>query len=239
LQYLDESQRQNISKTVMADPIELAIFVVSGAEALDEQSYEYMPMKISMSGEATVSYPHLNLLVPPNWAEPVKVSLSYKTFILPSARGGEQRSWNRDLPRIKISYRGLVSTSEMHGLFLSALRRKLNDICQVPIWPDEMRLSADVNAADTIIPIVSTSMRRLKIGSPVFFVKDELIFEWKRAQDFDENSIILESGLDNNWFANSTVIFPGIDAYMVDLEWIRKLTDTVHEAELKYEETTV
>ena len=238
LQYLDEGQSQEVIITVVVAPIE---FIFSLDLAGSESGYGIVVVdpivyKFFLSTVQTDIIYKEDLLLMPNWREPVRLSLSYRTGILSALQGGEQRTTTVAQQRYKTSYITLISTAEMHSLYLSGLRRGLKQNWRVPIWTDDITLTVNVIASDTVINVSTTEMKRVRKGGLLFFVKDQYTFEAKTIDSFTENTITLTEPTEHPWNKSTTILFPGFNGYLSNMDWIKSLTDTVHEMEITFEE---
>ena len=103
---------------------------------------------------------------PPDWSEGFKVTYEFKTEVIQSRRGNEQRIAWRDVPRITYEFGCLLTGRDMRSA-MGILEGKQSDQFDMPIW----NRSAAINGAVTTTTVtMDVNETMIAVGSTVGFV---------------------------------------------------------------------
>jgi len=160
----------------------------------------------AMFGKTTRVFPF-----PPNWASPVVETLEWKTDILKSFNGTEQRRALRTRPRRGFEYQML-----MHGQTASLFEAYVwgwhNRHWALPVWTDVGKLTSDTIAGQNVLG-VDTATLGFRVNDFAILYLTPTIYEVIEIQAMTENSLTAKKNLSANWPAGSR-IYPLILAHL-------------------------
>ena len=91
------------------------------------------------------------LLLPPNWASPVKVDLELPVEITPGLTSVESRRSFAKSARYTLSYTGYLDSARNATDFRQAMGRLKGEIVAVPLWPDAVYTATPTIAGQTTV----------------------------------------------------------------------------------------
>lgn len=148
-------------------------------------------------------------LLEPDWDAGISVYHVWRTGILRSMVGGEQRSEYYSWARLKIRF-SLASMNYTEWAWLQrSLNRYLHDIWGIPIWPDAATLSSDVDAGASVLPVDATAYRHFVEGDKCIIIKsdDFTVYEAFDILTLAADQITIDGTLVND-FGLGTRVFP-------------------------------
>lgn len=153
---------------------------------------------------------------PPNWSSPLEISLEYKTEIITSRDGSEQRIADRQTPRKSMSFEAVANDAAFRSFvrFMNA-RQNLSTI--MPEFNRGAHLAALAVPGATLLSLEET---------PNWIMVDQLVVlyeggtngnrsEVRRIVEFAANTITLNAPLSGEWTVGSR-IYPAVIGRIAD-----------------------
>jgi hypothetical protein len=173
--------------------------------------------------------------VDPDWSEQITERAEYKSALLESKNGAEQRIALRTMPRPILRFKAATlearDTAELEALLWQWSGWRW----AVPYWPDGVPLSTDVAAGATVIP-VATVQRAFTVGGSVLLWRDMRTFEVGVIASFDASSITLTDGTVSAWAADGlTLVLPLFFGRQTDAQEIIGHTSSVRDGMFEFE----
>jgi hypothetical protein len=176
-----------------------------------------------------------------NWAATVEMTTSYRTDIVPAQESmSEDRRalWSR--PERVIRIRWLQSDPEFIEHLTATLRRIPNERLCIPLYQDQMEVTASSGASDTIFG--DTTNKRFFVGQRVAIVY--LQSDGSRVASTDLRRIIyltatsmqLDSATSNAIAPHTMLVFPTMDTEINLESSVAFITETVGETTLELTE---
>ncbi len=155
----------------------------------------------------------------PDWSQPIQESLEWKTDIMVSRGGYEQRVQLRQVPRV--IYEFLVTAHDNDYAFLDSLIAGWQSrVYSLPIWTDQIYLTAPLAAGGTVITVGDTTGLDMAVGSSIMIATDSINYEGAQILTIVETlgvtTITLVEPVIGS-YTSSAFIVPCRNAYM-DLE---------------------
>lgn len=149
-----------------------------------------------------------------NWVSPVLETLEWKTDILTSKLGVEQRRALRQLPRrtMEASYLHAGPERAAFDLFIAANGGK---DCYVPLLPDGTPLARDVPAGSAFLPLRSTYGREFNAGGLIVIRRDTFAYEMAEVDVVTPSGLYLVSPTTAPWKGGEKV-FPVFRGHFTD-----------------------
>lgn len=172
--------------------------------------------------------------VEPDWTNGITETLEWKTDILQSYSGAEQRIARRLSPRRTFEFTILINGNE-RARFENKLASVGGNSWYFPIFTDVTHLETDVDLNTTVLPC-STTGRDFVIGNKVL-IKSE-INNINRAAlldvaDVNENSITLINPLKSRFNAGAC-IYPVRLAVLTDVPELTRYNDDLLSAQIRF-----
>ena len=177
-------------------------------------------------------------VVPPDWAESVKVSHSWRTSIQRSITGREKRSALFTVKRKRVAYSS-IALYRNELIWLEAMFFKyLHYQWGFPIWPDKATLSVVGNIGDNNLTVETTIYRRFEVGDECILVDkaDFRTYEVQTVSGITLTQISLGANLTKAWPINSFV-YPVIASRISGDQVLSYQTDEVVEFSVDAMET--
>ncbi len=156
-----------------------------------------------MYGQPRTNYGFSLFDFKPNWASPVREVFQWKTDIITSQKGLEQRRSLRNIPRRTFTFDLLLSGRNSFELE-NRLYGYPDQTWAMPVWTDAGVLSANASA-DALEIFLDTHELGFKLGGYVVFYESAAKFEFARITSIADNKIEITEGLFYAWGAGSTV----------------------------------
>lgn len=140
----------------------------------------------------------------PNWATTMEETLEWKTDVIKSYNGQEQRARIRAKPR-----RGQTYSYTLKGEDANRLENLLwgwqNRLFAVPHWTETALNQTELYVGQTGIPVTTDSYSYTP-GCLIFITNGEK-YEMQEVEDVQDGLVLLKKGLDNDW-GRPTVMGP-------------------------------
>lgn len=145
-------------------------------------------------------------LFPPNWGSDIVEKLEWKTDVLTSETGVEQRVSRRLTPRRYFTATFLLhkSARQQAEMYLSGQGAA---VWLIPIWHSVTKLTADVAAGASTITL-DTRWREYAVGDLVI-LRGKTLNSWEvgTIQSLTDNDITFTAPLENDW-TRETYVYP-------------------------------
>lgn len=167
----------------------------------------------------------------PNYKYDVIESLEWKTNVMRSYNGTEQRRAIRTKPRRTFEY----TLSRFKGdaqLLQSMLIGWQNRVFALPVWTDKVVLQVDQAAGDTVV-LVNPTNYSFSAGKSLIMYLSPTEFEVADILSMS-STITLVRALEKAW-PKGTAVYPVIEAHLPKSTSIRRLTDSVLEGRVTFE----
>ncbi|WP_347253452.1 hypothetical protein [Leminorella grimontii] len=177
---------------------------------------------------------HLPWLAAPDWADGITETLEWKTDILQSQSGAEQRIARRLSPRrlFEFSY---VAASQERATFENALARAGAMRWLMPIWQDIAWLNAPLPVGASFIPL-ATNGRDYQAGTSVLLQSTQswlAEYEVATVAAVSDAGLTLTAPLARAW-ATGTAIYPLYAAELTDPPTIARRSSSVIRAQVRF-----
>jgi hypothetical protein len=139
--------------------------------------------------------------------QPFAEELESLTDIIPIFGGREQRIALRKNPRQFFPYEYLVEEGATRQILENLLFDWQARVFGVPVWWDELELTAAATAGDTSITVDETAYRDLRVGGLAVLLVDREQFDVLTISAIGGTSMTFESGLLNS-YSVGTRVFP-------------------------------
>ncbi len=176
-------------------------------------------------------------MFPPNWDHGVLERLEWKTDVLSSEVGAEQRVSRRLTPRRSFEATFLIPrTSRQY--FQNQVGKFGSSVWVLPVWHQVTRLTATaVSGSDTLY--LDTRWREYVVGGLVVLrSSDPQIFEVGNIINVQTYYLQLSANLTKTWSPATSYIYPGVLARLTDNAVGTKLTDQLFEARARFQTAT-
>lgn len=155
---------------------------------------------IPILGKRVVLFPHA-----PNWGRGVQESIIWKTDIVTSFRGNEQRIQLRSKPRQELSFSVTIQGNELHT-FRNLMMGWQNREYAIPLWHDQSRLS-DSAIAGQITVNLDTLNRDFADNTLGLIFNKYNEYEVIEITTVSEGSLLLGKSLAKDW-SLGTKVYP-------------------------------
>lgn len=167
----------------------------------------------------------------PNWATPPTESLEWKTDILRSRDGTEQRRSLRQQPRRGFEF-SLLLQRELAAYFDSLLFDWQNRYFALPVWTDRTKLTSDAITGDTMLSVITDTYGFQPGGFALLFYSEKF-FEVVAVTDVDAESVTIEDPLESDWPAGSALL-PIIVGHLTASTNVIRNTSAVLQASINF-----
>lgn len=164
---------------------------------------------------------------PPNWKTPVIENLEWKTDVLRSRNGLEQRRALRENPRRGFEY-GMLLAGEHISMFEAYLWGWQDKHFALPVWTDAGKLTASASGAQSVLQL-QTDTLGFRNGDFAIVYGGLKQYEAVQVQSLSATQITTVSPLGATWPAG-TKVYPLILAHLVDAVMHDRLTSRVGQA---------
>lgn len=147
----------------------------------------------------------------PNWLQPVRQRVEFKTAIPTNYDGSEQRIAYREFPRVEVEFLFDIPDAERRT-FENIIYQWGARIWAVPMPWDIWHVLEDLIAGQAVIP-VETATRDFHVDGLVLFIGEQG-YESAEILELDADSITLKRPLLNNWH-QGTRIYPARTARLL------------------------
>lgn len=150
----------------------------------------------------------------PNWSTAVVEAIEFKTGVMTSTTGAEQRRSARPLPRREYDYTLFVNACD-RAWCDNMLRANGARMFWLPRWEEAINIAPSLVSGVTTLPIPSANKRRYKVGEAVAFVDTTScqLHAVKEVTDVTENTVSFDSEV-TVAFKGSVKVAPAIKAYL-------------------------
>ena len=152
---------------------------------------------VPVTGNRVISIP-----IAPDWAKSVKETLEWKTDIIKSYNGEEQRAQIRNKPRRIQSYYYTLKDLQAQQMD-NLLWGWVNRLYAIPHWSDTTLNQTDLFVGQTGI-LTDTDNYAWSVGG-LMFLTDGVNYEMQEVLEVNPGQIVLKKGLDNNWQRPSVI----------------------------------
>lgn len=166
-----------------------------------------------------------------NWVEPAVERISYRTQILTSYNGTEQRMRLRRAPRRSLSYQYLVSQIAQ-TLAHQRMRGWQMRLWGVPVWSDYEPVTSTLAVGTTVITI-DTADKDYVVGGLVFLRRDDKTHELVKIATVNPTDIQLASPTRFQWSIGD-LIMPARIARMEASQSLSAITSNVGTADVEF-----
>lgn len=173
-------------------------------------------------------------LADPDWSRGVTETLEWKTDVLQSPTGAEQRISRRLSPRRTFEFTALLHDTARQR-FEHMLWQGCAGIWAMPVYPDVYALPAASSGGATAIS-VPTSGRDFSVGGTVLLKTDEspdAISRIATVAGMTGDVLQLGSPLTDSWAAGS-LVYPVRPAVLTEPPSLSRVTDTVMTAQVRF-----
>ena len=160
----------------------------------------------------------------PDWKNQVTESLEWKTDILRSFNGTEQRRSLRTKARRSFEYR-MMAKGQDAALFDNLLWGWQNRMYAIPVWTDKVRLVGD-HAAGTVSLAIPTETYSFAEGGMAILIKSPTEYEVASITSVTSSSIGIARPLEKSWPEN-TLVYPAEICYLPTSVPVQRLTGGV------------
>lgn len=151
----------------------------------------------------------------PNWATQVTETLEWKTDVLRSRNGDEQRRQLRQRPRRGFEYNLMVS-GEVASMLEAYVWSWHDKNFALPVWTDIGRISGttDVPALATTIPLTTSTLGFIADGFALL-IENAKSFEVVEIATVNPSNLVIKSGFARSWPVGSKV-YPLIVSHLAE-----------------------
>lgn len=168
----------------------------------------------------------------PDWKDGCVESMEWKTNIIRTFTGHEQRRQLRQLPRAELSYSTILH-AEQARQFENLMWGWQNRSFGVPFWPDKTVTTGSITAGAITIP-VNTAGYSFKEGALVVLYNSDTDLEVAEIDTVTSSLITVVSPLARSWPSGST-IYPGFVGHLPTAFQMRRLTDRLITGTLSFQ----
>lgn len=167
----------------------------------------------------------------PNWSSPVVETLEWKTDILRSRDGTEQRRALRTLARRGFDFNILLK-KELSAALEAFLWGWQNRYFAIPVWTDRGRLTADASTLDETLYLDTDTIGFQPGGYAIVFY-NESFYDVVNITAVNAGNITLSGGVETDWPAG-TLVMPLIVGHLNVSAPTSRLTSSVVQAAVSF-----
>ena len=169
--------------------------------------------------------------MPPNWKSGYTETYAYKTDVLTSWNGTEQRRALRGKPRYSIEYDGHQWDSDLRVLS-NALRNWQNRMFAMPNWLCQGRTKGAILKGGTSVE-VNTIDLGFTVGEYAYILADDGSYETLGVDAVTDNGIVFKTQISRDFPANSR-IYPVVSGYVESSMTSSFVTESVRKLPIKF-----
>lgn len=163
---------------------------------------------------------------PPNWASPVIETLEWKTDVLRSRDGREQRRALRENPRRSFEY-DLLLNGEISAMFESYLWGWQDRYFALPVWTDIGKLTAGVPIGQSTLPVVTDTLS-FRANDFALIYRNQKTYEVVELQSIASTVLTLKAPVASAWEAG-TKVYPLLLSHLSDSVKQNRHTSSVNQ----------
>jgi hypothetical protein len=172
----------------------------------------------------------------PNWANGYTESLEWRTDVLRSFNGEEQRRALRVRPRRAFEWR-MQAKGGLAQLFDNLLWGWQNRIYATPVWSDKPRLNADQTLGDLVLT-VDTPTYSFAVGGLAMLFEDARNYEVVEISGITGTTLQLARPIERNWPAD-TIVYPTVIGNLANAVPVQRYTGGVLQAAISFQSSPV
>lgn len=181
---------------------------------------------VPVSGRRVVAF-----AFPPNWDRGVQETIEFKSTVIQSHDGSEQRASLRARGRRSFEYTTLLQKVEQQRVD-SLLFGWQSRLFALPCWPEESRLVSAVAAGNSVLTL-DTTYRSFVVGGLVAVYASPSDVEIREISEVTSENVTLAAPLAKDWPAD-TRVYPAFVAAANATMSGRRLTDRVLELPVRF-----
>lgn len=147
----------------------------------------------------------------PNWSSPVNEVLEWKTDILRSFNGAEQRRALRIVPRRSFEY-GMWVKNEFSSMLEAYLWGWQHKYFGLPVWTDMGKLTSDVSIGQMALPVITSNLGFRNHDSAILYA-DPKNYEVVEIDVVSPTNVTIKSPIAGGWPAG-TKVYPLILSHL-------------------------
>lgn len=146
-------------------------------------------------------------MFPPNWETPIVERLEWRTDILSSETGYEQRVSRRITPRRYFEAQFLIQSSDRQA-FEILVATKGAQVWLIPVWQDVTRLTATASVGTDTLAL-DTRWREFTVGEAVI-IRGQKLNSWEAGIIIakTDTSLQLSANLEATWTRTGCYVYP-------------------------------
>ena len=157
-----------------------------------------------------------------NGGEGITESYGYRTDVIPAYTNAEQRVHQRSVALEALEFGIAAVEARESQLATSIIFAKQADVLAVPLWQYGSRITADVIATATFLPIGDALVVPYRIPGYAVLWRDAFTYELVTVIARDGTGLTLSApGLASGWPA-STLVFPARSGRLSDRVWVKR-----------------
>ena len=170
---------------------------------------------------------------PPNWKSALKETLQWKSGVLRSFDGDEQRQSLLERPRLRLEFNYLLnSQNDIATLTNKVFGWDLRTFA-VPRWQDRSGLTSAASISDTVVNCATANLGFYDGGLALIYVSPT-VWEVLDILTVGASSLTMELPVRNNWSAGTKVFPVYIGQLPSRMKW-KKITAGVWSGRVKFE----
>ena len=171
--------------------------------------------------------------IPPNWRDGITERLKWKTDVLTSQTGSEQRRKVRQTPRRDIEAKYLVYR-KTRRLFENYMNGPAAALWRFPIWWERYHMTAGLSAGDHFIAMPDTTFSEFIAGDFVMIWADPFNYEIVRVLSVEQFGLPLFNSTSKSWPQGTLVFRTGLYR-LIGTQQGQRMSDDVQEYTLTFE----
>lgn len=158
----------------------------------------------------------------PNWGAGIEERLEWKTDVLTSYNGTEQRLAIRSTPRRNMSYQFFIDNNNDRRKFEAVLHNWGGRQWMLPIWNEGQPLPTSVESGDLSLTLDRISGDWKATGTAII-VRGPFDFEALTVTSVVGNTIEFDDPIFSAWTTGAK-IYPSVSAYLSDVQALERFT---------------
>lgn len=156
---------------------------------------------MTVTGSRISVFPHR-----PDWSEPFRERLAWKTRILVSYKRTEQRIRLRHRPRYTLIFRVVSTTPQETASMESLLFGWHGKVFGVPAWPEKSQLLAAIPSGERTLTVDTRYRPALQVGGFVMIWSGFRDWEAFQVESFTDDALVLASPVGRSWDPGAWVV---------------------------------